>query len=241
MKSHFKLSNVRMKKESNSISSMKNLSNRLFYYGFGILMLLISVLLTYGAFFEKQKAEDFIKSDILSTVLILIVVWSFTLYCLTTCSNRVWIKRIGERSGTLGSVTLIVFLISLGIREIVIKKHQAFLSSNGGVTLWITLVFIILVGLVLYFSERKSFKRSKEKKYLSSPWLIIAWPLMFIGRSPTIGLLVFLFLIGIIYVGERIGQIYSQPLIGAFCGLGIYIIIWGLFMFLVREKGDKAE
>jgi|GEM_PF-3269168 len=212
----------------------KKFNQTLFDLGFGILMLLISLFLSYGAFFEKGIDDQEGALDSVLVYLLLFVSWSLTSSLLLGCLNRIWAERFS---------TIIYISAVLGLTAFLVMIHIKDIQTRGAATFLVFLIFIILTGVLLYILGKREIKKGKtdKKDIISSPWIIILWLPIMLCQSPLLGSLLLLPILGIFYLGERMGELYDKPLWGAFCGLFLLLALFGVLVHFAMKSKQKRK
>jgi hypothetical protein len=223
--------------QSEQTTQEKKFIDRIWSLGFGLLMLLISILLTYGAFFEKRTEQN-IDIPILNLIFALVITWSFTICCFCTFFKHPFVVRMYQLSGVLGTVTLMILLLFMSSKELLTRTGQHLTSFDGTETFFVLLTALNVIGLIIFFLSKYKCNKQTEninsQSIASSPLIIVVWPIIIFARS-LFGLFWLLCVVALTFLGNWIGSKNAYPLLGTVCGFALLPILGAILLAFVTK------
>jgi hypothetical protein len=206
--------------------------------GFGFLMLLISGVFTVGLVLEFAPAHWSLL-DTGFAIALLGVTLSLAVACLASLSHRPFWQRIAESGSTFAILLFAVFMTGVWFRSLITDEEP---PPRGTVTFGVMMLLNCFIGLLLYLSGRRDAKKSpsKGKDVLSSPVVIVFWPVLLFFKSPVGALLYLAVAAGVAYLGEWIGAKHGHPLLGSLCSTGSVVVVLGTAILIGVLKRRRA-
>ncbi|HEY3447699.1 MAG TPA: hypothetical protein VGK67_15190 [Myxococcales bacterium] len=194
---------------------------RLFSVGMGGIMLLVSSMLTWGAFFEQHSSE-------LPALgyLLLVVVWSLTVHLLLSGFRQPLVRRLSAATSALAFVAFTVFIVWVAIQAASSPAETC--ARSGRYTFAVLVFFVAGCGVWLMASallqQRRARLESKPPAPLA-PGAVLFWPFLALAKAPLGTAVVGLALFGSAALGEWLGGRWGHPLTGAAAFLLVPIVV----------------
>jgi hypothetical protein len=224
--------------ESEQKSQEKKLTDRIWSLLSGLIMLLISVGLTYGAFCEKRTNQN-VDIPVLNITLLLTVTWSLTICCFCYLFRHPFLVRTYRVSGFLSAASLMLFLLLISLKEMLTRYEQQITSFNGTETFFVLISALNVIGIFIFLSskyqESKQAKNTNSDSIASSPLIIFIWPIIFLARN-LFGLFWLFCVIALTALGNWIGAKLTHPFLGTVFGLVLLPAFGSTLLAYVSRK-----
>ncbi|MGC4114181.1 MAG: hypothetical protein QM765_06060 [Myxococcales bacterium] len=203
-----------------------DLSGKVISAGFGLVLLLIAVLLTYGAFFEPRRPGDTFDLPA-QGYLLLASVYALTLSLLVSVVNRPAVQRIQSALSTVALLSFAGFFVWLAVLAAVAPPRET--RPGLGHYTFAVLVFFAagsgtFLGFVALLQHRRAAKVSAPPPALS-PGSMLIWPLLALFKAPLGSAVVFGLCAGLTFFGEWLGGRFGHPLAGAVAFLVVPMVV----------------
>jgi len=228
-----------MNQENDRTKSWK-LSDVAFYALSAGVLLLTAIPLTLGLT-SMEKPPDWTPVDYGLIVVLFGAVWCLAVACLALCCRRPALQKLGAAVGTFAFFLLMAFWVTIWLwphierGEMISKRAMVFASVS---------LLTIILGLLLFLSDRRKpgTPANKADDRWDSPLVFFFWPLILFVYSPVGGVFYLIIAGGSAYLGERIGEKFSHPFLGAIgMPVGLLIVVLGIVILSAFRKKNNHD
>jgi hypothetical protein len=141
-----------------------------------------------------------------------------------------WAQRLNDFIAAIGLSCLMLLMLFIGIRAMFYFQEEIPGEKWRGLFI-ISILLWPVVSICFFVSAWKS---RKKDALFRSPVLASLWPLLIFIKSPAICLILLLIYLIFVGGGEWIGSFFHYPIIGAWIGFGLLVLL--AFLAILRES-----